>query len=121
VSAHPDLPAYVDVRGTLVPIELDAVGFDVRRVFAVAGAGSTTHRGNHALTCRELVVLVAGRVTVEVSDGENGPFARHELNEPGRSVAAGPHGWLRYTLHGERSVVLVLADGPYVPEREEAS
>ena len=121
MSAHPDQLAFVDERGTLVPIELDGVGFGVRRVFAVAGSRTTTHRGDHALTCRELVVLVAGRVTVEVGEAEDGPFSRHELTEPGRSVAAGPAGWLRYTLHGDRSVVLVLADAPYESERDDAS
>ena len=114
------LPAFVDERGTLVPVELDDVGFEVRRVFAVVGTGSTTERGDHALTCREVVVLVAGRATVEVGDGPAGPFSRHDLAEPGQSVVAGPLGWLRYTLHGDRSVILVLADAPYASERERA-
>ena len=114
------LPAYVDERGVLVPVDLHDVGFDVRRVFVVAGPPTTAERGDHALTCRELVVLVSGRAEVRVGGSADGPFVTHDLTEPGQSVAAGPDGWLRYTLHGDRSVVLVLADAPYEPEREVA-
>ncbi|MEO5853249.1 MAG: FdtA/QdtA family cupin domain-containing protein [Nocardioides sp.] len=107
--------SYVDDRGTLVPVELDTVGFDVRRVFAVAGPPGGATRGEHALTCRELIVLVSGAARVEVGSSPDQVRETHELTAPGDSLAVGPAGWLRYHLRDERSVVLVLADAPYRP------
>jgi len=98
--------SYADERGTLVPVELDTVGFDVRRVFAVAGPPGGATRGEHALTCRELIVLVSGAARFEVRAGPT---------VPGDSLAVGPAGWLRYHLRDDRSVVLVLADAAYRP------
>ena len=107
--------SYADERGTLVPVELDTVGFDVRRVFAVAGPPGGATRGEHALTCRELIVLVSGAARFEVGAGPDEVLGTHELTVPGDSLAVGPAGWLRYHLRDDRSVVLVLADAAYRP------
>jgi hypothetical protein len=116
-----DLPSYADGRGTLVPIELAALaeaGFDTRRVFTVVGPPGGAWRGDHALTCRELIVLAAGSATVEVAPGPDAPGETTVLDVPGRALEVGPRGWLRYHLPDDRSVVLVLADAAYSPEEE---
>ena len=112
-------PAFADARGTLVPIDLAGAPIDVRRVFVVAAppAGGV-RRGDHRLHCREVIVLVSGSATVETSAEAEGLVERRELKQPGDYVVVGPEGWLRYSLHDARSVVLVLADAPYVPEDE---
>jgi hypothetical protein len=112
-------PAFSDARGTLVPIDLAGVPIDVSRVFVVAAppAGGA-RRGDHRLHCREVIVLVSGSATVETSTDAEAPVEQRELREPGDYVVVGPDGWLRYSLHDARSVVLVLADAPYVPDGE---
>jgi mannose-6-phosphate isomerase-like protein (cupin superfamily) len=105
--------AYTDERGTLIPVELDDVDFDVRRVFTVVGRAGGASRGDHRLSCREVMILVSGEARVEVGPGPEGPFDERVLTMPGQSVDVAPGQWLRYTLRGSRSVVLVLAAATY--------
>jgi hypothetical protein len=106
-------PAFTDERGTLVPVELPEVDIDVQRVFVVSAPEGGARRGNHEVTCHEVIVLVSGGATVETAAGPAGPFERSELTVAGQYVVAGPDHWLRYSLHDERSAILVLADAPY--------
>jgi hypothetical protein len=114
-----EVPAYTDERGTLVPVELTEVDFDVRRVFVVTGLPGGSRRGGHRLTCRELIVLAGGCALVEVGPGRDGPFEASRLAAPGDAIEVGPEGWLRYSLADATSVLLVLADRPYEdPEQD---
>lgn len=110
------LSTYVDARGDLLPLELDDVGFVVRRVFTVVGPPGGSHRGDHALTCRELIVLVAGAAEIEVAESGGEVGRTWVLDRPGAALDVAPPGWLNYTLRDDRSVILVLADAPYEPE-----
>jgi hypothetical protein len=104
----------------LVPVELPDVGFEVERVFVVTAPAGGSHRGDHRVACREVIVLVGGEVEVEIAVDRAGPFTRHALHQPGQYVAAGPGDWLRYTMRDDRSVLLVLADAPYDAAAEAA-
>jgi hypothetical protein len=104
-------PSFTDERGTLVPIELDHVGFGVRRVFAVEGPLSGSTRGEHAATCRELIVLVSGAVEVTVGVGAMERTLR--LTRPGSTAEVQPGDYISYRLGDCRSVIVVLADEAY--------
>jgi len=106
-------PSFVDPRGTLVPIELDHVGFDVRRVFAVAGPVAGSTRGEHVATCRELIVLVSG--AVEVILGIGATERSLLLTDPGSTAEVHPGDYIRYRLRNGRSMIVVLADESYRP------
>jgi len=106
-------PAYVDERGTLVPVELSDVGFDVRRVFTVTGPPQGSTRGDHLAGCRELIVLVTGEV--EIVTRTAGIEHSVVLTRPGASIQVDPHTYLRYVMRDDRTTILVLADEPYRP------
>jgi hypothetical protein len=104
-------PSHVDDRGTLVPIELDHVGFVVRRVFAVVGPPGGSVRGEHVSTCRELIILVSGEA--EVSIGTGADKRTLALARPGSTAEVRSGDYVRYRLHDERAVIVVLADEAY--------
>ena len=105
------LPVFTDERGTLLPIELDEVGFDVRRVFTVTGSSPGSTRGEHLTDCRELVVLVQGEV--EVTTRSLGVDRRVTLDRPGATLEVVPETFIRYRLRDDSSTILVLADQPF--------
>jgi hypothetical protein len=106
-------PAHVDGRGTLVPIELDEVDFQVRRVFTVTGVAGGSTRGDHVTDCRELIVLVSGEI--EVTTGSADSWRRVTLDRPGASIELEAGLFVRYRLRDDRSVILVLTDESYCP------
>jgi len=119
VTAHPDepdqpheevFPVHTDPRGTLVAVEGDDVGFPIQRVFVVRGTEPSLPRGGHAPQCRELLVLVSGRVTGSVRNAA-GEVA-FELTDAGQSVRVDPTDFVDYTLDAA-SVLLVVCDQPY--------
>jgi WxcM-like, C-terminal len=118
-EANGTFASFSDGRGTLVAIEMPAVDFDVRHAFTVVGVAGGNGRGDHPLTCRELIVLVSGEATVEVGPSRAGPFDRRVLSHPGQSLDVSSGSWLRYTLRDDRSVILVLAAAAYESRAEE--
>jgi hypothetical protein len=117
VTARPDEPAaleafpvHVDPRGMLIAVEGADVGFPVQRVFVVRGADPSLPRGGHAPGCRELLVLVSGRVTGSVRSA--GVDVVFDLTAAGQSVRVDPTDLVDYVLDAD-SVLLVLCDRPY--------
>lgn len=116
MTAQPDepdqelFPVHTDARGTLVAVEGADVGFPIQRVFVVRGTEPSLPRGGHAPRCRELLVLVSGRVTGSVrnADGE----VAFDLTAAGQSVRVEPTDLVDYALDAV-SVLLVLCDRPY--------
>ena len=106
-------PVFVDDRGTLVPIELDEVGFAVRRVFVVTGATGGADRGDHVIPCEQRAVLLAGRAEFRVTTGPE--EAVSTLERVGEWVALPAGSYVHYRLADERSQVLVLAAEAYRP------
>jgi hypothetical protein len=99
--------AYADERGTLIPIELDALPFVPRRVFTVVGPPEGSTRGGHEVDCRELLVLVNGRVEVRLD-------RRTEvLERAGEVLLLEPGQLVSYDLAPGGSTILVLADEPW--------
>ncbi len=103
-------PVHTDARGILLAVEGADVGFPVQRVFTVQGNGGRLPRGGHEARCRELLVLVRGRVTGSVR-GQDGDDV-FDLTTVGQSFQVGPTDFIDYALDAD-SVLLVLCDQPY--------
>lgn len=103
-------PVFTDARGELLAVEGADVGFPIARVFTVRGTDERSPRGGHVAGCRELLVLVAGRVSGTVL-GASGRLA-FDLTAPGESLHVGPSDLIDYALDAD-SVLLVLCDRPF--------
>ena len=116
VTAQPDepdrevFPVHTDARGTLIAVEGADVGFPIQRVFVVRGTEPSLPRGGHAPECRELLVLVSGRVTGFVRNA--GGEVAFDLTAAGQSVRVDPTDFVDYALDAA-SVLLVVCDQPY--------
>jgi hypothetical protein len=107
------VPVFDDERGRLVPVEFDGLPFTPRRVFAVVAPPGGATRGEHLVTCRELVVLLTGTAEVQVT-GPGGATTGHPLDTAGSTLLLEVGEWVVYRLSDAASV-LVLADAEYTP------
>lgn len=108
------LQRHAESRGTLLPLDFDALPFVPRRCFTVSGAPAGTVRGGHAHRCgQQLLICVQGRIEVDMRHGDD--HAREVLEPNGPGLLIGPLVWARqgYLLPG--SVLLVLASEPFDP------
>ena len=103
-------PVHTDARGTLIAVEGADVGFPIQRVFVVRGTDPSLPRGGHTPRCRELLVLVSGRVTGSVRNA--GGEVAFDLTAAGQSVRVDPTDFVDYALDAA-SVLLVVSDQPY--------
>lgn len=102
-----------DERGELLAVELGELPFVARRVFVVSSPPEGSIRGDHAIPCAQVMILLHGRADVEL-----GPDAEHlsapvTLEEPGARLELPVDHYVRYRLHGPDSRVLVLAAESY--------
>jgi WxcM-like protein len=104
--------AYDDDRGRLVPVEFGGLPFDPRRCFVVAATEGRTKRGGHRAHCRELMVLVTGRVTVFLSSTAR-PTQQCVLARAGDRLLIEPDDQVDYVLDSHDATLLVLADRPF--------
>ena len=107
------VPVFDDERGRLVPVEFDGLPFTPRRVFAVVAPPGGATRGEHLVSCRELVVLLTGTAEVQVT-GPGGATTCHPLDTAGSTLLLEVGEWVVYRLSDAASV-LVLADAEYAP------
>lgn len=113
------LPSFVDERGTLLPIELSGIAFPVQRVFVVKGTTPPQSRGNHIVSCDELIVLISGTVAVRVGPGPDDLDDAVVLDTLGQSIPIATGSFIVYELGDDRSAILVLAAEPYQARTEE--
>ena len=99
-----------DARGALVSVEDGELPFTIRRAFWIRDVPSGAVRGGHThLLCHELVIAVAGTLTVHAGD------AVFQLDRP--DVACHIPPGHRVSLHdfSPDAVCLVLASESYDP------
>jgi hypothetical protein len=110
-GALPDVRVAHDDRGRLVAVEFDGLPFVPQRTFVVTSETAPVTRGGHVADCREVIVLVAGRIELRmVGRGEAWITV---LDTPGASVEVGPEDYIDYDLMEPGSTIMVLADRPY--------
>jgi hypothetical protein len=119
----PDLirfAAHVDDRGSLLPIELATIPFDVQRVFVVHGSTPATERGGHFADCEQILVLLSGTASVRHGSDRAAPTTT-ELLTPGDAVMLGEDDYIVYNLRDEHSSILVLASSSFSGHPERSS
>ncbi|WES64841.1 FdtA/QdtA family cupin domain-containing protein [Microbacter sp. GSS18] len=108
-----DVPTFLDDRGALTSAEARDVGFDIARVFVVAGEPGAERGGHAHVRGRQVLMLASGRVAVDVVT--HGRAASVTLPDDGRALALEPGVWARQRYLGPGSALAVLCDGPYDP------
>lgn len=103
------LPTWTDERGVLTAV--DSCPFPVRRAFWVTDMKG--ERGGHAhKVCQQLLVAVAGTVTVFVTDGDE--WARYILTNPMEGLFV-PSGTTVNYRGSPNAALLVLCSESYDP------
>lgn len=102
-----------DERGKLVVIEgMEAIPFDIKRVFYIYDSDATVVRGQHANKESEFVLInVAGKSKVRITDGTDEFIV--ELNKPMMGVFIPKMIWKDMYDFSPDSVLLVLASTHY--------
>lgn len=103
-----------DERGSLIVIEgMQAVPFEIKRVFYIYGSDATVVRGQHANRRSEFVLVnVAGSSKVRLDDG-CGRQKVVELNTPNTGIYIPRMVWKDMYDFSPDSVLLVLASEHY--------
>lgn len=111
-----ELPKVYDPRGSLTFAEGGVhVPFPIKRVFYVYDIPGGATRGGHAhYTCMEMIMAVAGTVTVRLSDGTNEKTFVLDRANKALFVPAGL--WLTTSNFTTGSIYLCFASEPYEEE-----
>jgi len=107
------LPTFVDDRGVLTAAEGGQdIPFEVRRIFYVYGIKPPFERGGHAHPRTEqLLVAIAGRLKVDLSDGVE--WRTVELDDPARGLYIPALIWARLYDFSAGAVCLAAASTHY--------
>ena len=107
-----DLPQFRDVRGLLVPLEfLNAVPFEVRRMFWIVDVPPGGTRGGHAhKRCDQFAICISGHVAIEAFDGRS--KRTFELRT-GQALHIRPGIFTTERFIAPGSILSVLCDRPY--------
>lgn len=108
-----DLRRFTDARGSLAVIESGReVGFGVRRVYYMYGAGARSARGAHAhRKLHQLIVAMQGSFEISLDNGRG--RCVHRLDEPTRGLYLGPMVWRDMAEFSADSICFVLASECY--------
>ena len=107
------LSNFVEVRGSLTPIEFDTdLPFTPRRCFFISDVPKHLVRGEHAHhNCRQFMVAARGSVTVALDDGLRRQQVK--LDSPLVGLYVPPMVWATQCQFESDSVLLVMASEPY--------
>lgn len=108
------LPANVDQRGTLLPLDFDRLPFAPMRLVVVKDVPAGANRGGHAhRSSRQLLVCLSGEIDVELRTRTDGARLRlAPADGDGLLVEAGV--WTAQT-YGAGASLLLLASEPWRP------
>jgi acetyltransferase-like isoleucine patch superfamily enzyme len=106
---------HVDLRGSLTAVEFAADSpFVPKRVFTVYNVPGKEVRGEHAhRTCHQLLLCVAGSLSVLLDDGQNREEV--QLDAPFLGLYVPPLLWSVQFRYSADAVLLVLASEPHDP------
>jgi len=104
-----------DDRGTLTPLDFEALPFVPARAFFVTDVPVGAQRGGHAHRYDEQVlVCVSGRVEVELQFGKHREVVVCEPD--GRALVVERRVWFKQTYREPGTSLLVLSSQPYDPD-----
>ena len=103
-----------DDRGSLSALEESALPFPIKRIFYMHRVPQGHERGGHAHRgTQQWVIAIAGRFTIDVSDGDR--MATYVLDDPNRGLYLPAMTWVRLYGFDDNTVALVLCDAKYDP------
>jgi carbonic anhydrase/acetyltransferase-like protein (isoleucine patch superfamily) len=106
------LPAFKDLRGSLLAVEFDALPFVPQRQFIVYEVSGDRVRGEHAhRACRQLLVALNGSLSVILNDGRNVHEVR--LESPEWGLLLEPMIWSVQYKFLQNTVLAVYASHKY--------
>jgi dTDP-4-dehydrorhamnose 3,5-epimerase-like enzyme len=101
---------YFDV-GTLVPIEMEDLPFEMKRIFYVYGVNNMI-RGQHAhRVCQQALVCLNGSVTVTCEDGKDSKTV--VLDNPSKALYIPAGIWASQIYDSPETVLLVICSDKY--------
>ena len=107
------LSKYRDNDGSLFPLSLEDMPFEVKRIFFITGVPPHTIRGKHAhRVTQQVFICVQGKIQVALGESPNIDY--YILN-PGESVYIPEMTWGEQEYLEEDSVALVLCSTEYNP------
>jgi hypothetical protein len=108
-----DLRSFADTRGGLAVAESGReVGFPVRRVYFMYGAGAGSTRGAHAhRRLEQLIIAMQGSFEISLDNGRG--RCVHRLDRPTRGLYLGPMVWRDMANFSADSICFVLASECY--------
>ena len=103
------LPTFRDRRGHLTVMQ-DALPFEVRRTFWIAGADNIMRGGHRHRNTRQALIAVSGTVYVKLNDGKT----KHEvrLDRQDKCLIVEPDDW-HVMVFAPESILLVFASHSY--------
>ncbi len=108
-----ELPKIAGIDGSLTYVEGPGIiPFEPRRAFYVYDLAKDARRAGHALvSCRQVLIAVAGSFDIAVDDGE--ARARFTLDRPSLGLYLPARIWRDLEGFSAGAVCLVLASDPY--------
>jgi dTDP-4-dehydrorhamnose 3,5-epimerase-like enzyme len=105
--------SYTDDRGTLVPIELSEIPFEVKRLFFVNNVPENVIRGNHAhFKTKQILICLTGKIEIILDDGNQ--KISHTLNQY-EKILIPELVWDYITFKKENTSILVLCSSIFDP------
>lgn len=112
-ARHFHLDGLSDERGTLVPIEFDALDFTPARAFVVNGKDGAIRGGHAHRSGRQLLIRVSGEIDVAMTLGDESVSVRLDRNRNALLIESPV--WSRQTYHGDAPAILVLTNTQFDP------
>lgn len=110
-----DIAHHDDDRGKLAVLERSTLPFAVKRIFYIYDVPCGVTRGGHAhLHEQQCLITLAGRFSLDVSDGTR--TETFVLNDPTRAVYVAPRHWVHLHDFHPGTIVLVASDMTYDPD-----
>lgn len=106
-----ELDVHDDNRGSLVVLEENTLPFNPRRIFFITVPDSSIVRAGHAIISEELIVPVAGAVTIDLDNGEQKSTVRIAKRNQAIWIRSGI--WLKLREFEPGTILLVAASLPY--------
>ena len=106
------LESFRDHRGSLTPMTLDVLGFQVARTFVVSAPPGAVRGGHAHRRVRQVLFRASGTIDVDVS--HRGERHRVTLDGERPAMLIEPGVWAQQTYLDDATLI-VFADGPYEP------
>lgn len=111
------IPFYTDDRGTLLPISIAGLPFDVKRIFTISKMKAWRKRGGHAhKECWQAIYCLEGLVVAKVRPVGSDKSETFVLTDPSDMLIVPAMNFITMENDREGTVILVLCSHEYDKE-----